>query len=169
MSKKNNTSNQELFTYAVLTVSDRCAREEYEDLSGKVIVDFFEDIEGSLARYDVVPDEKELIKEELLQYVDQLKVDVVFTTGGTGLGPRDVTPEVTEEIGEKMIPGISEMIRFEGLKKTENAMLSRGVSVLRGNTIIINLPGSPKAVKESLLTIHSILSHAIQMVRGEGH
>ena len=154
---------------AVLTISDRCARGEREDASGKIIIEMMKSINGKVARYDIVPDEMDLIKEKLLSYCDDLKVDFVFTTGGTGLGPRDITPEVTEEISQKIIPGISELIRLEGLKKTKNATLSRGVSAIRGASIIINLPGSPKGVKESLEAILNIIPHALDMLRGMGH
>ncbi len=96
-------------------------------------------------------------------------MDFVFTTGGTGFGHRDITPEATSQVIEKIIPGIPELMRLEGLKKTRNAMLSRGISGIRKNTIIINLPGSPKAVKESLAAILNILPHALEMLRGASH
>lgn len=158
-----------MFRAAVLTVSDRCSRQEREDLSGKVIIDLIKGIDGQIIKYDIVPDEPDLIKDKLLSYCDDLKVDFVFTTGGTGLGPRDLTPEATEEVAEKNIPGISELIRLEGLKKTRNAMLSRGVSAIRKNSIIINLPGSPKGAKESLEAIMDIIPHAFEMLKGAGH
>lgn len=158
-----------MFRAAVLTVSDRCSRQEREDLSGKVIIDLIKGIDGQIIKYDIVPDELDLIKDKLLSYCDDLKVDFVFTTGGTGLGPRDLTPEATEEVAEKNIPGISELIRLEGLKKTRNAMLSRGVSAIRKNSIIINLPGSPKGAKESLEAIMDIIPHAFEMLKGAGH
>ncbi len=157
------------FTFAVLTVSDRCSRGESKDESGKIIIDIANTINGKNIQYDIIPDETELIKEKLLSYCDELKIDIVFTTGGTGLGPRDVTPEATREVAQKIIPGISEMIRLEGLKKTKNAALSRGISAMRGKTIIINLPGSPKGVEESLAVILNIIPHALDMVRGKGH
>lgn len=158
-----------MFRAAVLTVSDRCSRQEREDLSGKVIIDLIKKIDGQIIKYDIVPDEPDLIKDKLLSYCDDLKVDFVFTTGGTGLGPRDLTPEATEEVAEKNIPGISELIRLEGLKKTRNAMLSRGVSAIRKSSIIINLPGSPKGAKESLEAIMDIIPHAFEMLKGAGH
>ena len=158
-----------MFKAAVLTISDRCSRQEREDLSGKIIIDLIKGIDGQIIKYDIVPDEPDLIKNKLLFYCDDLKVDFVFTTGGTGLGPRDVTPEATEEVAEKLIPGISELIRLEGLKKTRNAMLSRGVSAIRKNSVIINLPGSPKGVKESLEAIIDIIPHALDMLKGAGH
>jgi len=158
-----------MFRVAILTISDRCSRGECEDKSGKVIREVINDIEGENIRYDIVPDEKDLIKKKLLSYCDDLKIDLVITTGGTGVGPRDVTPEATRDISRKIIPGISELIRFEGLKKTKNAMLSRGISAIRGRTIIINLPGSPKGVRESLMAIRDLIPHALDMVKGKGH
>ena len=158
-----------MFRVAILTISDRCSRGECEDKSGKVIREVINDIEGENIQYDIIPDEKDLIKEKLLSYCDDLKIDLVITTGGTGVGPRDVTPEATGDISHKIIPGISELIRFEGLKKTKNAMLSRGISAIRGRTIIINLPGSPKGVRESLMAIRDLIPHALDMVKGKGH
>lgn len=158
-----------MFKVAVLTISDRCWREEREDLSGKVIINLIKGIDGEVIRYDIVPDETDLIKNKLLFYCDDLKVDFVFTTGGTGFGPRDMTPEATKAVSEKIIPGIPELIRLEGLKKTKNAMLSRGVSVIRKGSIIINLPGSPTAVRESLMAILDIIPHAFDMLKGGGH
>lgn len=158
-----------MFRVAILTISDRCSRGECEDKSGKVIREVINDIEGENIQYDIIPDEKDLIKKKLLSYCDDLKIDLVITTGGTGVGPRDVTPEATRDISHKIIPGISELIRFEGLKKTKNAMLSRGISAIRGRTIIINLPGSPKGVRESLMAIRDLIPHALDMVKGKGH
>lgn len=158
-----------MFKVAVLTASDRCSRKEREDLSSKVIIGLVKGINGEIIKYDIVPDEIGLIKEKLLFYCDNLKVDIVFTTGGTGFGSRDVTPEATQAISERIIPGIPELIRLEGLKKTKNAMLSRGISVIRKKTVIINLPGSPKAVKESLEAILDIIPHALDMLKDAGH
>jgi molybdenum cofactor synthesis domain-containing protein len=157
------------FKFAVLTISDRCSKQEAQDKSGKLIIEIINGVNGKNIKYDIVPDEADLIKEKLLEYCDNLKADIVFTTGGTGLAPRDVTPEATRDISEKMIPGISELIRLEGLKKTKNALLSRGISVIRGKTIIINLPGSPKGVEESLNIIIDLLPHALDMAKGKGH
>lgn len=158
-----------MFKVAVLTISDRCWRKEREDLSGKVIIDLIKDIDGEVIKYDIVPDEIDLIKEKLEFYCDDLRVDFVFTTGGTGFGPRDVTPEATNAVSEKIIPGIPELMRLEGFKKNKNAMLSRAVSVIRKNSVIINLPGSPTGVKESLMAILDIIPHAFDMLKGGGH
>lgn len=154
---------------AVLTASDRCFKGEYKDESGKIIIDMINENVGCVVQYDVVPDEQPMIEEKLISYCDEMNVDFVFTTGGTGLGSRDVTPEATRNIADKIIPGISEFIRLEGLKKTKNSILSRGVSVMRKRTIIINLPGSPKGVMESLMAIVDIIPHASDMIKGGGH
>jgi len=158
-----------MYKIAVLTISDRCARKERDDLSGKIIIDIIEGIQGEIIQYDIIPDELELIREKLRFYCDDIRADFVFTTGGTGFGPRDVTPEATGYVIEKSIPGIPELMRLEGLKKTRNAMLSRGISGIRKNSIIINLPGSPKGAKESLEAILDIIPHAYDMVKGAGH
>jgi len=158
-----------MFKAAVLTISDRCSRNEREDQSGKVIIELIKGINAEVLRYDIVPDEIDLIKEKLLFYCDDLKTDFVFTTGGTGFGPRDITPEATKQVLEKIIPGIPELMRLEGLKKTKNAMLSRGISGIRKKSIIINLPGSPKGAKESLASILDIIPHAFDMLKGVDH
>lgn len=154
---------------AILTISDSCSKGERKDESGKIIIDLVKEINGEVAQYDIAPDEKDIIKEKLIFYCDKLKIDLVFTTGGTGLGPRDVTPEATLEVSDKIIPGLSELIRIEGLKKTRMAALSRAISAVRNQTIIINLPGSPKGVKESLEIILELIPHTIDMLKGMGH
>ena len=154
---------------AILTISDSCAQHEREDVSGETIKNLLPDDKFEICEYKIVPDEHKSITKELIYFADQLKADIVLTTGGTGLGPRDVTPEATADICQKMVPGLSETIRLEGLKKTKNAMLSRGAAGIRGNTLIINLPGSPKGVKESLDAILDVLPHAVDMMCGAGH
>ncbi len=154
---------------AVLTSSDRCSRGESEDVSGGLVSEMVKAIGGRTAAYDIVPDEIPAIEEKLLYYCDELKVNVVITTGGTGFSGRDVTPEATAQVIEKNIPGLPELMRAEGLKKTKKACLSRGICGIRGNTIIINLPGSPKAVKESLEAILDLLPHSLEMIRGGRH
>jgi molybdenum cofactor synthesis domain-containing protein len=122
-----------------------------------------------ICEYKIVPDEQSDIQNELIHFADVLNVNIVFTTGGTGLGPRDVTPEATSAVCERMVLGLAEAIRQEGLKKTKNAMLSRAVAGVRQSTLIINLPGSPKAVKESLEVVLGVLPHAMDMLAGKGH
>lgn len=154
---------------AVLTISDRCSRREREDVSGKVIADMLRSLALEIARYEIVPDEPEIIKAKLIDYADNLKVDLVLTTGGTGFTPRDNTPEATKAVLDRDVPGIPEVMRMECLKYSRRAMLSRAVAGLRGKTLIINLPGSSKAVKETLTVISDILIHALDMVYGKDH
>ena len=154
---------------AVITISDSCSTNKREDVSGRTIRDLLPGEIYDVIEYNIVPDEPEDIKTELIRLADEIAVDIVLTTGGTGLGPRDVTPEATAEVCNRMVPGLSEVIRSEGLKKTRNAMLSRGAAGIRANTIIINLPGSPKGAKESLEAILDVLPHAHLMLLGRGH
>ncbi len=154
---------------AILTVSDSCSKEQREDVSGQTIKKILAADKFQIAEYKIVADEDQSIKKALIHFADELKVDIVLTTGGTGLGPRDVTPEATAAVCRRMVPGLAEAIRLEGLKKTKNAMLSRGIAGIRENTLIINLPGSPKAVAESLEIILDVLPHAKDMLLGRGH
>lgn len=154
-----------MITAAILTLSDKGAKGEREDLAGPLIREMIAAIGATVEYYEVVPDEKGLIKERLIEY--SKKVDLVLTTGGTGLSPRDVTPEATQEVLDKDIPGIAEAMRSAGLEKTKRAMLSRAVAGVRGNALIINLPGSPKAVKEGLEAIMDIIPHAIEKLKGD--
>jgi molybdenum cofactor synthesis domain-containing protein len=151
----------------VLTISDKGARGEREDQSGKVIEEIVKKIEGEVKYYRIIPDEEEIIQDELIKAVDKLHLDLILTTGGTGLGKRDVTPEATLAVIEKEAPGISEIIRSESFKKTNRAILSRGVAGIRKKSLIINLPGSPKGVKESLEIILKALPHGIEIIKGE--
>jgi molybdenum cofactor synthesis domain-containing protein len=154
-----------MITVAVLTLSDKGSKGEREDTSGPMIREMLKGIDAAVKYYDILPDEKELIKGKLIEYGKL--VDLILTTGGTGLGPRDVTPEATIEVIDRQIPGIAEAMRIEGLKKTRRAMLSRAVAGVRGKTLIINLPGSPKAVKENLEIILGVLPHAIEKIKGD--
>lgn len=154
-----------ILIFSVLTVSDRCSRGEAEDRSGPLLCELLSE-EGEIKEYKIVPDEKEKISEALIFLCDEAKSDVVFTTGGTGFAPRDVTPEATKAVIDRETPGISEAIRYESLKITPKAMLSRAISGIRGKTLIINLPGSPKAVKESLGVVLPVLPHAVETLSG---
>ncbi len=147
----------------ILTMSDRGSRGERVDESGRVIKEMVGEI-GEVILYEVIPDEKDVIRKKLLEYSE--KVDIIFTTGGTGLSPRDVTPDVTEEIVERKIPGITEAMRLENLKKTKRAMLSRAVAGVRERCLIINLPGSPGGVRDSLNVILEVIPHAIEKIKG---
>ena len=155
-----------MFGAAVLTASDRGARGEREDKSGKVIEEIVQRLGGEVREYAIVPDDLESIQEKLIYFADQLKAEVILTTGGTGLSPRDNTPEATLSVIEKLVPGLAEVMRSESLKKTPHAMLSRAVCGVRGNSLIINLPGSPKAVRECLEFIEPALPHAIELMKG---
>jgi molybdenum cofactor synthesis domain-containing protein len=154
---------------AILTVSDMCARGKRADTSGKTIEEMLPKEIFEVCQKTVVPDDFETITRTLRRFSDVLKAQVVLTTGGTGLGPRDVTPEATIRVCDRVVPGVSEILRCESYKKTPNAMLSRGVSVMRDNTLIINLPGSPKAVRECMEIILEVLPHAVDMMLGGGH
>ena len=151
---------------AVLTVSDRCAAGTAQDKSGPLISELTREI-AETADYQIVPDDRAGIGRALVGFCDGLKVDVVFTTGGTGFAPRDVTPEATRDVIEKEAPGISEAIRAESMKITPRAMLSRAVAGIRGKTLIVNLPGSPKAVRESLAVVLPVLGHARETLSGQ--
>ena len=154
---------------AILTVSDSCSQGEREDISGQTIKDMLPEDRFEICRKKIVADEHEKIVNELKHFSDKADIDVVFTTGGTGLGPRDVTPEATASVCERIIPGLGEMMRNEGLKKTKNAILSRGIAGIYNKTLVINLPGSPRGVKESLEIILNVLPHAVDMMHGGGH
>ena len=158
-----------MISVAILTVSDRCAEGTREDLSGKVLAEALADHGFDVRARRIVPDDAKAIEAELVRFSDQAGVDLVLTTGGTGLGPRDVTPEVTASCCDRMVPGLSEVMRVEGFKKTSRAVLSRAVAGLRKNTLVINFPGSPKAVRECLDVILDLLPHAVQMMHGGGH
>ncbi len=151
----------------ILTISDKGARGEREDQSGKLIEEIVKKIEGEIKYYQIIPDEKDIIQDELIKAVDGLHLDLILTTGGTGLGKRDVTPEATLAVIEKEVPGISEIIRSESFKQTNRAILSRGVAGIRKESLIINLPGSPKGVKESLEIILEALPHGIEIIKGQ--
>lgn len=151
--------------FGVVCVSDRCAAGINDDKSGPRIMELI----ASLAEetlYRLVPDEKEQIENVLTDLTDAQQVDVILTTGGTGFAPRDVTPEATAAVVDRFAPGISEAIRMKSLAVTDRAMLSRAVSGIRGKTLIVNLPGSPKAVAESLDVILPVLPHAVETLSG---
>jgi len=154
---------------AVLTVSDSCSQGERKDVSGQTITDILTENGYEVCDQKIVPDDAEAISAELISFSDEADVEIVFTTGGTGLGPRDVTPEATISVCDKLVPGLGELMRLKGLEKTPNAILSRSMAGVANNTLIINLPGSPKAVRQCLEVILNILPHAVDMMRGVGH
>jgi molybdenum cofactor synthesis domain-containing protein len=151
---------------AILTISDRSARGERPDASGPAIEQFATGrLHAQVVRAEVVPDEREAISAALAAWCDEDAADIVFTTGGTGFAPRDVTPEATRAVIEREAPGLAEAMRQASLAVTAHAMLSRAVCGIRGRTLIVNLPGSPKAVVENLQTIAPALPHAVQLLR----
>lgn len=154
------------FKTAVLTLSDKGAAGEREDKSGPLIREIIEKENYLVVDQRVLPDEQKTIEETLIHLCDRLKVDLILTTGGTGFSLRDRTPEATIAVADRMAPGIAEAIRAYSMQITNRAMLSRGVSALRGQTLIINLPGSPKAVKESLDCILPALPHGLEILKG---
>ncbi len=156
-----------MFTLGILTLSDKGWRGEREDESGKIIGRLLSPLGAQVVRYEILPDEEDMIAGKLKEWADTGEVDVIVTTGGTGLSPRDVTPEATLSVIDRLVPGLTETMRAQGLRKTPMAMLSRAVSGLRRRCLIINLPGSPKAVQEDLEAILPALGHAVEIMRGE--
>jgi molybdenum cofactor synthesis domain-containing protein len=156
-----------MFRVAILTMSDRGSKGERKDSSGPLIEEMIKDLPAQVIHYEIIPDEKEKIVKSLIKCADELKVDLILTTGGTGLGPRDVTPDATLDVIEKEVPGFSEAMRAESLRKTPHAMISRAVCGIRGTSLIANLPGSPKSVKENLTVILPALPHALFKLKGD--
>lgn len=154
---------------AILTISDSCAQGKRADESGPAIRDMLGEKNFEVCEKITLPDDYRAIAKALRHLSDELCIDVILTTGGTGLGRRDVTPEATASVCERMVPGLAEILRSEGFRTVPNAVLSRGVAGTRDSTLIINLPGSPKAVRECLEVILGVLPHAVDMMRGGGH
>jgi molybdenum cofactor synthesis domain-containing protein len=152
---------------AVITLSDKGSKGEREDESGKVIREMIGNIGASIEHYSVLPDEKNLIMETLVRLSDSGTIDLIVTTGGTGVAPRDVTPEATKAIIDRELPGMAEAMRAESVKKTAHAMISRAVAGIRKQTLIINLPGSPRGVRENLAVVLPALAHAVQKIKGD--
>lgn len=151
---------------AVVTLSDKGYAGEREDKSGPLICEILTESGYDVQETILLPDEKEEIKKCLCELCDKKRMDIIFTTGGTGFSPRDCTPEATMDIAQRNAPGIAEAMRLASLKITPRAMLSRGVSVIRGKTLIINLPGSPKAVRENLEAVLPSLDHGLAILTG---
>jgi molybdenum cofactor synthesis domain-containing protein len=152
---------------AILTISDAGSRGERADTSGDAIRELLVGIGGEVRQYKVIPDEADEISATLRAWCDGGGIDLILTTGGTGLAARDVTPEATLAVADRMVPGLAEAMRAEGLRHTPRAMLSRAVAVVRGATLIVNLPGSEKGARESLGAIIDVLPHAVDLLRGQ--
>lgn len=156
----------ESYTFGVLTLSDKGARGEREDTSGAMLCELLRGQGYVQAEYAVIPDRHELIVRTLRAWVDERSIDLVLTTGGTGVAPSDVTPEATMEVIERQVPGIAEAMRHASLEKTPNAVLSRGIAGIRGTSLIINLPGSRKAARENIEVVLPALRHALYKIKG---
>lgn len=155
-----------MVTVGIIVMSDKGSKGEREDLSGKEIERMIIGLPATVEAYEIIPDETDIIVKKLIEYADVKRLDLIVTTGGTGVTPRDVTPEATKSVIERELPGMSEAMRAESLKKTPNAMISRAVCGIRGQSLIVNLPGSPKAVRENLAVVMPALNHTIEKIKG---
>jgi molybdopterin adenylyltransferase len=151
----------------IITVSDKGSQGKREDLSGPAIAEMIAGAAIEIKHTIIIPDEKDQIRETIINFADAKKLDLILTTGGTGVSPRDVTPDATLEVIDKQIPGMAEAMRQNSLLITPHAMISRAVAGIRGRSLIINLPGSPKSVKENLAVILPALKHAIEKIKGD--
>ncbi len=158
-----------MYTAAVITVSDKGFQGLREDTGGPLVCEMLKNAGYEIAYSTIIPDDQNLIEQTLIKTADEMDIAVTVTTGGTGFSPRDVTPEATIAVCSRLTPGISEAMRNESMKITNRAMLSRAQSGIRGDTLIINLPGSPKAICDNLTVILSVLEHGLQILRGDGH
>ena len=156
-----------MYTAAVITVSDKGYAGQREDTGGPLVCEMLCEAGYEVAYTALVPDERDMISAELVKTADELDIALTVTTGGTGFSPRDVTPEATIAVCERMTPGIPEAMRWESLKVTKRAMLSRAQAGIRKRTLIVNLPGSPKAIRENFAAVLPALDHGLEMLRGE--
>lgn len=152
---------------AILTLSDRCSTGERADGSGPALKNWLEERGVNVTCTEVIPDEASLISEKLVEWSDSGAYDLILTTGGTGVSPRDVTPEATERVVDRLLPGFGEVMRMESLKKTPHAIISRAVAGIRKNTLIINLPGSPKGATENIGFVWMAVPHAVAKLQGD--
>lgn len=151
----------------ILTLSDKGARGERVDLSGPALTEWLKPKGVDTALYEMIPDDEDLIAAKLSEWADNGGLDIILTTGGTGVSPRDVTPEATMRILDKVIPGLGELMRFRSLAKTPSAAISRAVAGIRGRTLIINLPGSPRGAVENLEAVWDAVPHAVAKIQGD--
>ncbi|MCQ9206561.1 MAG: MogA/MoaB family molybdenum cofactor biosynthesis protein [Omnitrophica bacterium] len=158
-----------MYKVAILTISDKCSKGEREDKTGRIVENLVKKLPYNLVKFDLIPDEPDMIKEKIISYCDELKLDLVLTNGGTGFTRRDVTPEATKDVIEKEVPGIPEAMRTLCLGITKRAMLSRGIAGIRGKTLVINLPGSQRGAQESLEAILEELPHGLDMLLEKEH
>ncbi len=163
------SSSFKAITAAVLTISDSCAKGINEDISGPCLVRQLKARGAHVLMEEIVKDDKKKIAARLKFIADKLRIKLILTTGGTGISPRDVTPEATKEVIEKELHGISQLMMIDGLRHTKFAVLSRSVAGVRKNTLIINLPGSPNGAVESFLAVADVIPHAFAMIKGERH
>ncbi|HEY3127863.1 MAG TPA: MogA/MoaB family molybdenum cofactor biosynthesis protein [Acidobacteriota bacterium] len=154
---------------ALITISDGCFHGSRQDVSGEVLVDAVKAAGWEIISREVLPDEQKSLEARFRDLCDREKPELLITTGGTGLGPRDITPEATAKVAHRLVPGLGELMRMEGLKKTPRAALSRSLAAIRNKTLVLNLPGSPKGAKESLEAVMGLLPHAVEIIRGGGH
>jgi len=151
----------------ILTLSDKGARGERKDLSGPALTDWLRPHGVETVAYEMIPDEAGLISAKLVEWADSGEMDLILTTGGTGVSPRDVTPEATMQVLDRVIPGLGELMRFRSLAKTPSAAISRAVAGIRGRTLIINLPGSPRGAVENLEAVWEAVPHAVAKIQGD--
>lgn len=150
----------------IVTVSDRSAKGERDDRGGPILKELAHDMGGDITAYEVIPDDLATIEAALISLADEERCDLILTTGGTGFTARDVTPEATKSVIDKEVPGLPEAMRMETIKQTKMSILSRAVAGIRGHTLIVNFPGSPKAIKECFAVIEPTLPHALELLRG---
>ncbi|MBA7604886.1 Molybdopterin adenylyltransferase [subsurface metagenome] len=156
-----------MLNVGILTISDKGSYGQRHDESGEVIRDSLSPSDSHVIKYEIIPDEVDIISQKLAEWADEGQLDIIITTGGTGLSQRDVTPEATLSIVDKVVPGFAEAMRVKTLNTTPMAMLSRATAGVRGQCLIINLPGSPKAVGECLEVILPAIPHAVEIIKGE--